>query len=210
MERMCDGWPATRGEYVVGEPTSAVAVCTLASRLSPSVHAAVWGGCMTENLGVEKVVLNIISNSHVRYLLVCGVDTKGHLPGDALISLHTRGIEESGRIRGAKGAIPYLEHLMAGAVERFQRQVSVVDMRTVVDVSTMDMRTVVDLPTIYKKVEELWRAQAFDEPPMVLEDEGEERADMEEIEVGGADAIIADGVLLDALNGVIFCEGDRC
>ena len=199
MERMCDGWPATRGEYVVGEPTSAVAVCTLASRLSPSVHAAVWGGCMTENLGVEKVVLNIISNSHVRYLLVCGVDTKGHLPGDALISLHTRGIEESGRIRGAKGAIPYLEHLMAGAVERFQRQVSIVDMRTIVDV-----------PTIYHRVEELWRAPAFDEPPMVLEDEEEERAGMEDIEVGGADALIADGVLLDAVAGVIFCEEDTC
>ncbi|MHC1602165.1 MAG: methyltransferase [Methermicoccaceae archaeon] len=199
MERMCDGWPAIRGEYVVGEPTSAVAVCTLASRLSPSAHAAVWGGCMTENLGVEKVVLNIISNSHVRYLLVCGVDTKGHLPGDALVSLHREGIEESGRIRGAKGAIPYLEHLMAGAVERFQRQVSVVDMRTTVDVST-----------IYKKVDELWRAPALDEPPMVLEDEEVEEKAGVDIEVSGADALIADGVLMDAVAGVIFCEGDTC
>ena len=153
---------------------------------------------MTENLGVEKVVLNIISNSHIRYLVVCGAESGGHLPGDALVSLHANGIEESGRIKKARGAIPYLEHLHTGAVERFQRQIALVDMRSIVDVDE-----------IHHRVEELWRAEPLDEPPMVLVEEGEEEAEME-IEVGGADALIADGVLLDASTGVVFCEGDTC
>jgi len=196
MERMCEGWPPIKGEYVVGEPTSGVAVCTLASRLPPSTRAALWGGCMTENLGVEKVVLNIISNSHIRYLIVCGAESKGHLPGDALISLHTRGVDEAGRIRGAMGAIPYVEHLQKQAVERFQRQVDIVDMREVVDVQS-----------IHDKVEELCRAEIFDEPPMVWVKEDRTR---ECIEISGADAVVADGVLVDVMAGVVFCEEEVC
>lgn len=196
MEGICEGWPPLKGEYVVGEPTSSVAVCTLASRLPPAARAALWGGCMTENLGVEKVVLNIISNSHIRYLIVCGNESKGHLPGDALISLHTRGVEESGRISGAMGAIPYVENLQREAVERFQRQVTVVDMREVVEVQR-----------IHQKVEELCGAEIFDEPPMVWVEEDRTK---ERIEIVGADAVVADGILVDVTAGVVFCEEDVC
>lgn len=125
-------WPPARGEYKTGDKSSGVAVVTLASNIDLE-GAAIVGPCKTENLGVEKVVTNIISNSYIRFLIVCGQESRGHLPGDAIIALHKSGIDESGRIAGAVGAIPFIENLGAQAVQRFQRQIEVIDMIGVTD-----------------------------------------------------------------------------
>ena len=76
-------WPPFRGDYLVGSPKSRIAVVTLASNLHIE-GAAISGSCKTENLGVEKIVANIISNSNIRFLLICGAESKGHLPGDSI------------------------------------------------------------------------------------------------------------------------------
>ena len=56
------GWPVISGDYIVGDPESPVAVTTLASHIEAELSgAAIAGPCKTENLGVEKVVANIIS-----------------------------------------------------------------------------------------------------------------------------------------------------
>lgn len=119
-------WPPIRGDYVVGSPDARVAVVTLASHLHAE-GAALIGPCKTENLGVEKVVANTISNSNIRFLLLCGVESKGHLPGDALLSLHKNGIDEQGRILGSHGAIPFIQNLPPEAIKRFQDQVELID-----------------------------------------------------------------------------------
>jgi tetrahydromethanopterin S-methyltransferase subunit A len=119
-------WPPLRGDYVVGDPKSRVAVVTLASDLRVE-NAAISGTCKTENLGVEKIVANIISNSNIRFLLICGVESKGHLPGDTLIALHKNGLDEKGRIIGSMGAIPFIQNLTAEAVIRFQAQIKLID-----------------------------------------------------------------------------------
>ncbi len=62
-------WPVITGDYIVGDPESPVAVATLASHIEeiPSAAgAAIAGPCKTENLGIEKVVANIISNPNIR------------------------------------------------------------------------------------------------------------------------------------------------
>lgn len=119
-------WPPVRGDYQVGEPGCRVAVVTLASHLCVT-GAAISGPCKTENLGVEKVVANVISNSNIRFLLVCGAESKGHLPGDAILALHRNGVDAKGRIIGSRGAIPFIENLPAEAIRRFQEQVEVID-----------------------------------------------------------------------------------
>lgn len=119
-------WPPVRGDYVVGRPEARVAVVTLASHLRAE-GAALIGPCKTENLGVEKVVANTISNSNIRFLLLCGVESKGHLPGDALLALHKNGIDEQGRILGSHGAIPFIQNLPPEAIKRFQDQVELID-----------------------------------------------------------------------------------
>ena len=119
-------WPPLRGDYVVGNPECRVAVVTLASNLRVE-NAAIIGTCKTENLGVEKIVANLISNSNIRFLLICGAESKGHLPGNTLIALHKNGLDEKGRIIGSKGAIPFIQNLTAEAVRRFQAQIQLID-----------------------------------------------------------------------------------
>ena len=71
-----DPWPPVRGDYLVGDPNAGVAVATLASPLT-IVGAAICGQCKTENLGVEKIVANVISNCNIRFLIICGRGVEG-------------------------------------------------------------------------------------------------------------------------------------
>ena len=43
--------------------------------------AALCGPCKTENLGLEKVIANVIANPNIRFMLFCGTEVKGHLSG---------------------------------------------------------------------------------------------------------------------------------
>ena len=130
-----ESWPPVRGDYIVGDPAAGVAVVTLASLIFARdisdlcliPGAALIGPCVTENLGVEKVVANIISNSNIRFLLICGAESKGHLPGNTLLALHRNGIDDHGRIVGSRGAIPFIQNLPQEAVKRFQEQVDLID-----------------------------------------------------------------------------------
>lgn len=121
-----DPWPPVRGDYQVGDANGSVAVVTLASPIFPK-GAAICGQCKTENLGVEKIVANVITNCNIRILILCGVESKGHLPGDTILALHKNGIDEQGRIIGSRGAIPFIQNLPEGAIERFQKQVELVN-----------------------------------------------------------------------------------
>lgn len=127
-----DSWPPIRGDYIVGSPDGSVAVVTLASSLRAE-GAAIMGPCKTENLGIEKIVANVISNSNIRLLLICGIESKGHLPGDTLIALHRNGIDETGRIIGSKGAIPFIQNIPSSAIKRFQDQITIIDKIGLVD-----------------------------------------------------------------------------
>ena len=121
-----DPWPPVRGDYQVGNANAGVAVVTLASPIFPK-GAAICGQCKTENLGVEKIVANVISNCNIRILILCGAESKGHLPGNTIMALHKNGIDDQGRIIGSKGAIPFIQNLPAQAIVRFQKQVTLVD-----------------------------------------------------------------------------------
>jgi tetrahydromethanopterin S-methyltransferase subunit A len=132
------GWPVVSGEYVVGNPESCVGVITLGSHgldeAAIEAGAALSGPCHTENLGIEKVVANYISNPNIRFMVLCGSEVQGHITGQCFKALHENGIGDDGGIIGAKGAIPFLENVGPDAVERFQRQiVEIVDLIDVED-----------------------------------------------------------------------------
>jgi tetrahydromethanopterin S-methyltransferase subunit A len=124
------GWPLVKGEFISGEANSCVAVVTMGSHLDEKglcdAGAAMCGSCMTENLGLEKVIANIISNPNIRFMLCCGTEVKGHLAGNTMLALHKNGVKE-GRVVGAEGAIPYIENLKDEAIKRFQEQVECVN-----------------------------------------------------------------------------------
>lgn len=167
------GWPVLKGEYEVGNPHDSVAVITCGSHLPAGPHlaagAAITGPCKTENIGIEKVVANIISNPNIRFLLVTGSEVKGHITGDAMVKIHANGTSEH-RIVDAIGAIPYIENLTDDAIARFQEQVECINL--------IDTENEAE---ITGKIKELAGRDpgAFDAEPMIIEIE-EEGAEEEE------------------------------
>ncbi len=124
------GWPIVQGDFHSGKAESPVAVATMGSHLDEQAicdaGAAICGSCKTENLGLEKVIANIISNPNIRFLLLCGTEVKGHLSGQTLAALHANGVEK-GKVVGSQGAIPFIENLDDAAIKRFQEQVETVN-----------------------------------------------------------------------------------
>jgi len=124
------GWPLVKGDFHSGDANSPVAVITMGSHLDEeglcSAGAALCGSCKTENLGLEKVIANVIANPNIRFALLVGTEVKGHLSGQTLVALHKGGVKE-GRVVGAEGAIPFIENLNDAAIKRFQEQVEIVN-----------------------------------------------------------------------------------
>jgi tetrahydromethanopterin S-methyltransferase subunit A len=132
------GWPPLPGDYTVIRYGAPVAVCALNSEpLARSLAdrkpdgLAIVGTMHTENLGIERVIQNTLANPNIRFLLLCGEDTRravGHLPGQSFQSLFANGLGERGRIVGAKGKRPVLKNVSREEVEVFMQQVELVAM----------------------------------------------------------------------------------
>jgi tetrahydromethanopterin S-methyltransferase subunit A len=169
------GWPVISGDYIVGDPESPVAVTTLASHIEAELSgAAIAGPCKTENLGVEKVVANIISNPNIRFLIT----------GQSFKALHENGADpDKKKIIGATGAIPFVENVPLEGVERFQQQLEIIDLIDTEDVGAIQAK-------INECVEK--DPGAFEEEAMVISVEGDdgEEDDGEEIKVVSAETAL--------------------
>jgi tetrahydromethanopterin S-methyltransferase subunit A len=163
-KKPAEPWPVITGEYEVGNPESPVAVCTSGSHLKNSeliaAGAALAGPCKTENIGIEKMVANVISNPNIRFLIITGMEVKGHITGQAALAFTESGIDKEGRIIGAKGAIPFIQNLTPEAIARWREQVQAVMM-----IDTEDMGAITG------KVKELASKDpgALDVDPMIIE-----------------------------------------
>jgi tetrahydromethanopterin S-methyltransferase subunit A len=153
-------WPPVSGEYITGDPESQAAVITLASELDKerlTQHCALVGSMKTENIGIEKVVANIVSNTNIRYLVICGAEVHGHLSGDAVMAMHRSGIDEEGRIIEAKGAIPYITNIDIDTINIWRSQVEVIDL---INVEDMDR--------IVQTIDGLAQKEEFEGEPLLL------------------------------------------
>ncbi len=132
------GWPPLPGDYSVVRFGASVSVCTLNSedlakelaRVAPE-GLAIVGTMHTENLGIERVIRNVLANPNIRFLILCGEDTRqliGHLPGQSMESLFANGLDEKQRIVGAKGKRPFLKNVSLGHIAAFKKQVQLVSM----------------------------------------------------------------------------------
>ena len=132
------GWPPLAGSYTALRYQAPVAVCTLTDEdLSEALvgrapeDLAIVGTLQTENLGIERLILNLLGNPNVRFLIVCGADSRkaiGHLPGQSLVALQRFGVDERGRIVNAKGKRPRLRNVSSEAIEHFRATIEVVDL----------------------------------------------------------------------------------
>jgi len=127
---------------VRGNDLSPVAVCVILKwpedeippdlerlvRVGVETGAALAGTLQTENIGVEKMICNLVANPNIRYLVVCGPESPGHSTGQALTALHANGLDDNCRIMGAQAPTPYLYNLPREAVERFRQQIRIVNL----------------------------------------------------------------------------------
>ncbi len=135
-------YPPEEGCYLRGNDYSPVAVVIILrwkreetppeieelTRVAIESGAALAGTLQTENIGLEKVICNIVSNPNIRYLIVFGPESPGHLVGDTIIALVKNGFDERKKIIGTKAPTPYLFNIPLESIERFRKQIKVVDL----------------------------------------------------------------------------------
>ena len=90
--------------------------------------AALSGTLQTENIGIEKIVCNIVANPNIRYLIVCGNEVEGHNTGTAIKALMENGIDERRTIIGSQAMTPYLFNIPLEAIFRFREQLTLIDL----------------------------------------------------------------------------------
>ncbi|MFH1968902.1 MAG: tetrahydromethanopterin S-methyltransferase subunit A [Verrucomicrobiota bacterium] len=137
-----EGYPPEEGCYLRGNDYSPVALCVILKwerektppdienlvRVGVESGAALSGTLQTESIGIEKIICNIVSNPNIRYLVLCGPETPGHLAGDAILALERNGLDGNKRIIGAQAPTPFLFNIPPEFVERFRKQVKAVDL----------------------------------------------------------------------------------
>lgn len=142
-----EGWPPLPGDYQVLRFQAPVAVCTLNSdhliseiKNSRIEGLSVIGSLHTENLGIEHLIRNLLANPYIRYLILCGEDTRkaiGHLPGQSLVALSEHGVNEKMRINQAQGKRPILKNISLEYVETFRKQVQVINQIGEIDINRL-------------------------------------------------------------------------
>jgi tetrahydromethanopterin S-methyltransferase subunit A len=193
LKTIAEAWPIVKGDYTVGNPKSRIAVVTLASQINPSPEAAIWGSSKTENLGVEKIIVNIISNSNIRYILVCGTESRGHLAGQSLLAIHANGLTKRVELLALKERFPFIENISREAVKRFQQQVVLLDR-----IGLTDPDEIMRIVRKYK-----YCGEAYPDEPVVTVSQ-KKRQTTFSVPLSG-DIIISEELVMDAASGII-CE----
>ena len=136
-------YPPEEGRYVRGNDSSPVAVAIVlncdADKIPPELEklvragvetgAALSGTVQTENIGFEKIVCNVVSNPNIRYLILGGPESEGHLTGEAMKALILNGVDEKKRIIGTNAPHPFLFNLTTDLIDRFRKQISLIDLQ---------------------------------------------------------------------------------
>jgi tetrahydromethanopterin S-methyltransferase subunit A len=152
-------YPPEDGSYLRGNDYSPVAVVILLhtrydsipeflqqlAKISVESGAALAGFLQTENIGIEKIVCNVVANPNIRYIVLCGVESAGHWPGDAFECFVRNGVDDRRFIVGTKAPTPYLYNIMPEAIERFRKQITLISL-----LSDEDRKMRID-PEIIKK-----------------------------------------------------------
>ena len=136
-------YPPEEGRFLRGNDYSPVAVAIIlnaeADKIPPDLvalvragvesGAAISGTVQTENIGFEKMICNTVANPNIRYLILGGPESEGHSTGEALKALMLNGVDEKKRILGTVAPHPFLYNLPLEFIERFRKQLTLVDLQ---------------------------------------------------------------------------------
>ena len=172
-------WPALPGAYVLGDPRGSLAVCTLTSNeLTRTVAAisgvAIAGRLYTCNLGIEKIILNVCASPTIRALIVCGAESPVFHPGQALVSLFSQGIDADRRIVGAIGYLPALQGISRDVIERFRREIKLIDRTGLVDIQEIAAEVSIAASEVQSARASLGTQDHDVAPPLATPDDGDQ------------------------------------
>ena len=136
-------YPPEEGRYLRGNDFSPVAVAIILNededKIPPYVEnlvrtgiesgAALAGTVQTANIGIEKIICNIVANPNIRYLILGGPESEGHRVGAAITALVKNGVDEKKRIIDTDSLFPSLFNVSGELIERFRDQVSIIDVQ---------------------------------------------------------------------------------
>jgi tetrahydromethanopterin S-methyltransferase subunit A len=139
--KLCKALIPIKHEYYIGNG-KCTAICTLSSidlleNISKSVaimnRILIVGRLLSENKGIETIIQFIVGHPELHNMIICGKDVKGHQAGQALLSLYNNGVNNNGRIIGAKGPYPLLRSSRKD-IEVLRKQIhKIYDMREIDD-----------------------------------------------------------------------------
>lgn len=174
-----DGYPPEAGRYVRGNDYSPVAVCVILNTfdwaIPPELNelvmvgtdsgAALSGMLQTENIGLEKIICNVVANPNIRYIVLCGRESTGHLPGESLLLLKQNGVDDTKRIIGSTALTPYLSNIPMELIDRFKQQIV-----TVINLLCRPGERDTEVPGLNPKVVQEAVQSCYQENPVVFMD----------------------------------------
>jgi tetrahydromethanopterin S-methyltransferase subunit A len=136
-------YPPEEGRYLRGNDASPVAVVIILNhdedKIPPEIEALVRAGVeggaalsgtlQTPNLGLEKMICNIVANPNIRHLVLSGPESEGHLTGEAIKSLFKNGVDEKKNIIDSEALHPVLYNISREFIERFREQLTMIDLQ---------------------------------------------------------------------------------
>lgn len=74
-------FPVEKGNFIVGNEYSPVAVVIPRGnhnliKIAVESGAAIVGHLVTANIGIEKIIANVISNPNIRYIIIFGMESE--------------------------------------------------------------------------------------------------------------------------------------
>ena len=134
-------YPPEEGRFLRGNDYSPVAVVIILTtdpeeipseieglvRAGIESGAALSGTLQTANIGIEKIICNIVANPNIRFLILGGPESEGHKTGDAIKALFRNGVDDKKRIIGTTGLSAVLYNVPLEFIKRFRDQLTLVD-----------------------------------------------------------------------------------
>ena len=146
--KVCEVLLPIKHDIFFGNEQSSIAVCTLSSielleHISKSNmmnDIALAARLFSESKGIEKLIEYVLQNPNIKYIVLCGKDTKGHLPGQALLALYKNGIDSGGRIIDARGKDPVIKTVTKNSVDEFRKCTKLIDLVGVTDIEKISSK----------------------------------------------------------------------
>ena len=173
-------YPPEEGRYLRGNDFSPVAVAIVLNTEAENIPewivqlvkagvesgAAISGTVQTANIGIEKIICNIVANTNIRYLILGGPESDGHHTGDAIKAFMKNGVDTKKRIVGTDALSPTLYNVPKEYIDRFRSQVTLVDCQFQEEpVLKEAVRSCIQENLVEFRGQELWDPGAFPEPP---------------------------------------------